>query len=219
MRRIVYRKGDNINGFTFIMDITPYISPSGNRKRKVTVLCPVCSKEFDALLGDIRSSNIGSCSCVRGENHGLTKHKIHNVWNGMKQRCYNVNSKFYKDYGGRGITVCDAWLNSFKSFYNWCMQNGYEEGLQIDREINGGNYEPGNCRFVTAVVNSRNRRTSKLSMEIADKIRTETDITYSKLGDRYGVDSTTISGVLNNKIWKSECIDQNINVSQVIVLE
>ena len=76
----------------------------------------------------------------------------------MKDRYRNPNFKQYKDYGGRGIKVCDEWLDDFKAFYDWSMKNGYLSGLQIDRIDNDGNYNPKNCRWVERAINSSNRR-------------------------------------------------------------
>lgn len=67
----------------------------------------------------------------------------------MKARCYQESSKYYNNYGGRGIKVCDEWLASFVNFYNWSINNGWKEGLQIDRVDNDGNYEPDNCQWIT----------------------------------------------------------------------
>lgn len=78
----------------------------------------------------------------------------------MKDRCYNPNDKRYKNYGGRGIKVCDEWLNSFENFYNWTVNNGYQEGLTIDRIKVDGNYEPSNCRWADMETQSNNRTTN-----------------------------------------------------------
>ena len=90
--------------------------------------------------------------------HGLRHHKIYSLWCNMKQRCYNQNSTYYENYGGRGIRVCIKWRDNPKAFYNWAIKNGWQEGLTIDREDNDGNYHPDNCRFVTRAVNNQNRR-------------------------------------------------------------
>lgn len=76
----------------------------------------------------------------------------------MKARCYNATHDRYKDYGARGIVVCDEWLNDFTVFYDWAMNNGYKENLTIDRIDVNGNYEPSNCRWVTSKEQQRNTR-------------------------------------------------------------
>lgn len=80
------------------------------------------------------------------------------VWNGMKNRCYNLKHDSYKRYGGRGIKVCQEWFDSSSHFIKWALNHGYKEGLQLDRIDVNGDYEPSNCRWVTAKTNSRNRR-------------------------------------------------------------
>lgn len=87
-----------------------------------------------------------------------SKHPLYYTHNAMLYRCYNPKSTAYKNYGGRGIKVCDEWKNSRVSYVKWCLANGYKKGLQLDRINNDGNYEPSNCRFVTPKENSSNRR-------------------------------------------------------------
>lgn len=94
--------------------------------------------------------------------HGLYRENkvLFNVWQTMKERCENPNRQKYKDYGGRGIKVCDEWHEA-SNFVKWALENGYEKGLQLDRIDNDGDYCPDNCRFVTAQENNRNRRNTK----------------------------------------------------------
>ena len=88
--------------------------------------------------------------------------QLYRVWDGIVQRCCNPNAKNYKNYGGRGIGVCDEWRNSFKAFEEYCLSHGWEQGLQIDRVDNELGYVPNNVRFVAPKQNARNKRTNHL---------------------------------------------------------
>ena len=83
--------------------------------------------------------------------------RLTNIYSMMKQRCYNSKMPNFKYYGARGIAVCDEWRNDSQSFYEWAILNGYKEELTLDRIDNSGNYEPSNCRWVTAKEQSNHR--------------------------------------------------------------
>ena len=105
-----------------------------------------------------------SCGCYNREvitKHGLDGNKIYHVFNSMKSRCYSQKNKSYPVYGGRGIKICEEWLNDVTVFHKWAIENGYKEGLTIDRIDVNGDYEPNNCRWITHKEQSYNLRSNK----------------------------------------------------------
>lgn len=109
-----------------------------------------------------------SCGCLAlehtvnmGKNsatHHLRHTRLYNIWANMKQRCCNTDHPRFKDYGARGIRVCDEWLDSFENFYKWAISNGYDKKLTIDRIDNDGIYEPSNCKWSTYKEQAQNKR-------------------------------------------------------------
>ena len=91
----------------------------------------------------------------------MTLNKLYRTWYGIKRRCRSEKHFYYKNYGGRGIKMCDLWHDNFYEFEKWSLANGYQKGLQIDRINNDGNYEPSNCRYVERHVNAANKRSLK----------------------------------------------------------
>ena len=89
------------------------------------------------------------------------KHDLKTKYISMITRCYYTKHPRFKDWGGRGIQVCEEWKNDPKSFYVWSINNGYKPGLFLDRINNDGNYEPSNCRFITRTASVNNRRPYK----------------------------------------------------------
>ena len=135
------------------------------------ILCRCdCGNEKSINLNSLVKGMSNSCGCYRREfianrnyKHGLTKRetkieRLYTIWSGMKYRCCDPNGKGYHNYGGRGITVCDEWINDYTAFKEWSLNNGYAEDLSIDRIDNDKGYSPDNCRWTTMKVQANNTR-------------------------------------------------------------
>jgi len=109
---------------------------------------------------NLKSGHTKSCGCEKNVKHGMCGTRIYRIWQGMHDRCYSINAHYYKDYGARGITVCDEWKNNFNSFYNWAINNGYSELLTLERLDVNGNYSSNNCTWATRLDQARNHRKS-----------------------------------------------------------
>ena len=142
-----------------------------NRKKKARYgiyKCGFCGNEFKANTYSINSGHSKSCGCYHkklksegmNRKHNLSNTRLYNTWSKLKDRTLNPKSKDYLNYGGRGITICDEWLD-VQNFYDWAMANGYSDELSIDRIDNNKNYCPDNCRWATRTIQSRNQRIRK----------------------------------------------------------
>lgn len=119
-----------------------------------------CGNERSVYLCHLRSGVTLSCGCyARDKNtkHGLAKHPLRSRYYGMRGRCENPAPSEYRNYGARGVRVCDEW-RTLKAFHDWAMASGFAPGLEIDRIDPDGDYSPANCRWVTPRQNSNNKR-------------------------------------------------------------
>ena len=169
--------------------------------RKTYWLCQCdCGKISSHRSDGLLSGRIKSCGCYKSEQDAINvsknhKHKqsgtrLYRIWQGMKERCHNENSPNFKNWGARGIKVCDEWKNSFEAFYQWATETGYNDNLTIDRIDNNVGYNPQNCKWSTAKEQSRNRR-SNIDITIGNTTKTLTEwceifnLSYGTVNSRY----------------------------------
>lgn len=140
-----------------------------NTKGKTKWLCVCDCGNFTVVQSyDLTSGHTKSCGCLNRElvykrsiSHGNSNERLYNIYYNMRSRCYNNTDKNYKYYCGRGIEVCKEWLNDFQTFYDWAINNGYNDTLTIDRIDNNKGYSPSNCRWVTNKEQQRNKRNNR----------------------------------------------------------
>lgn len=151
---------DNLTGQKF-GKLTVMSAYGKSANRHTTYLCKCECGNYKVVASDmLKSGRVSSCGCAIGTHH-LTNTRLYNIWSCMKSRCLNSKHPRFKDYGGRGIKVCDEWQNDFLSFYNWAMSNGYSDILTIDRINNDDGYYPENCRWATYAEQNLNRRVTR----------------------------------------------------------
>lgn len=170
--------------------------PNNKRGNAVWKCDCKCGSTVFAATDSLKNGNTQGCGCKSKETariRSLNSHRrtrVYSIYNCMKQRCYNQNNKGYKNYGGRGIKICEEWLNDYAKFYDWAIKSGYKDDLTIDRIDVNGNYEPLNCKWSTCKEQNNNRRSS-IYLSYQGKTQTiydwsiETGIKYSKLLRRF----------------------------------
>lgn len=185
------------------------IERAPNRGKQTYWLCECQCENKTRLVvrgGDLKNGHTKSCGCLKKISdianiekynlnnghvlHGQSNSRLYKIWIDMIRRCSNPKCKRYKDYGGKGIKVCAEWENSFESFANWAISNGYSDKLTIDRINNDDGYCPNNCKWSTYQEQNFNKRNT-VHVTYQDKIYTLLEIAtifnipYKNVRDRY----------------------------------
>lgn len=196
--------GMKFGRLTVLMYGDPAIRKDGRRDTTFVCKCD-CGNIIVVRGASLKNGNTSSCGCKRIESisqlrrtHGMTQTRLYRIWLRMKQRCNNENSDDYQYYGAHGISVCDEWLNDYKVFEEWSMNNGYGDSLTIDRIDVDGNYSPENCRWTTRKIQSNNTHSNR---KITYGNKTQT---LSEWSSETGIQRQTIIKRMDTLGWSIE---------------
>lgn len=178
-----------------------------NNRKEVLWKCKcACGNFTEVTTYRLRKGETKSCGCLNidtdkrktsetgkaNKTHGMSNTRIYKTYRAMKERCLLPSSKKYKDYGGRGIKLCDEW-NTFEAFLKWSNANDYDETLTLDRIDVNGNYEPSNCRWANMKVQSNNKRNNRY---ITYNNETKT---LSEWAEHFGIKRVTLASRLDRQ--------------------
>ena len=207
------RRKINIIGNKFEkLTVKEFSHTDKNKKRCFVCECS-CGKQIIVPLNSLRTGNTRSCGCLKNEmwiekrtKHGFCGTRIYQTWANMIQRTTNDNNTEFKNYGGRGITVCQEWKDSFDVFYNWAVNNGYRDDLTIDRIDNNKGYYHENCRWITQKEQARNKRSNHIISFNGKKM------CIAEWSDLIGVSC----GTLHNRIRRGWSIEKTLTTPLIV---
>lgn len=203
-------KSLDLTGKTFnLLTVILQASSSARGVKRWNCLCK-CGNTSIVTTSALNNSSVKSCGCINKGNttHGFSSMPEHQIYRGMKARCLNSNSPAYIYYGGRGIKICDRWLESFENFLD-DMGSKPTKTSSIERINVDGNYEPANCKWLEKKLQARNNRLNVLTTEIVQEARSmkhrglKISIIFSQLKQIYPqITYTALSSALNNESWQ-----------------
>lgn len=193
----------NITGMKFgmltVMERAGYTTDKSGKRCSLWLCKCDCGGTKVASQHTLVSGRVKSCGCLRARDytlptsmHGKSRTRIYHIYHGILNRCLYPKDQHYKDYGGRGICVCEEWQgqNGFLNFYKWAMENGYTDELSIDRIDVNGNYCPENCRWANATQQQNNKRYNHRYLVNGE------NLTARQIEEKYGINANTFMGRL-----------------------
>ena len=197
-------RGYSFGEFKVLEEGEPKIRNDGHKVRQWKCLCS-CGNIRYLSTQEIKTKKRKSCGCKHNEYrrknatiHGDSHKRLHNIWSGMRTRCYCETEYHYKWYGARGIKMDDKWRNDYCAFKKWALNAGYSPELSIDRIDNDGDYTPDNCRWVDHKTQCNNTRRNHYIEAFGEKL------TMSQWADKTGIPYATIKRRIKRG-WKPEC--------------
>lgn len=161
-----------------------------------------CGGSTSVWASNVKRGLTKSCGCIV-KTHGKCGTRLYKIWDGMKQRCNDINNRGYLNYGGRGIKITPEW-KEFKEFQKWANLSGYTDDLTIERKNNDIGYSPENCSWETWNTQARNRRSTVLTEDVASIVITmhKYGTSIPKIAKTLGLARQTICHVVYNRSWK-----------------
>lgn len=199
MAKIVNLKGLRFGQLTVV-------ERAENRGNQTAWVCLCdCGNRCVVMSTHLKAGHTQSCGCLQRERtsqareiHGKSNSRLYRIWSNMKSRCYNPNTTYYQDYGGRGITVCDEWKDDFQAFYEWAVLHGYSDDLTIDRKDNNLGYSPDNCWWTTRSKQQNNRRNNRYISYNGETL------TITQWARKLGISQKVLFARLNDYHWDIE---------------
>lgn len=175
-----------------------------NQRRSRAIFECKCGTLFEARISNVKSGNTKSCGCTK-KKHGLYAHDLYKIWTCIKQRCYYEKSISYKNYGAKGVKMCEEWISDPEAFIKWSISNGWRKGLQIDKDIKANEkgipailYSPEMCQYITPKMNSNNRKNNHI-IEYSGKRQT-----LEQWSEELGIMNETLRHRLRHLGWSVE---------------
>ena len=182
----------------------------GQRRRRFGLfLCHYCNKEIERkYCAGLKQKSCGCRLTIKYNDTNENKARLYRIWSNMKSRCYNPNSKNYKYYGNKGITVFKQWKNNYIIFNIWALCHGYKDNLTIDRRDNDKDYNPENCRWITMAEQAHNRKDNKLNWLTVRLVRAlcKDNYTIKELFEIFNISKQNLQRIIRNKRWKEEVV-------------